>query len=284
MTHPIARPFADARIPRMSSTNPKPPAVLVFAGLDPTGGAGLQADIEAIGSMGGHALPVLTAVTAQDTSDVRSCTPIDALSIIEQARVVLEDVAVDAFKVGLVGRVDAIGAIHTILKEHEGIPVVIDPVCQSSSGTALTDDEQLDAMASMLLPLATVVTPNTLEARLLTPEADSLNASAQELMSYGCEFVLLTGSHEPSPNVVHRLYSDRRLIETFEYGRLPANYHGSGCTLSSAIAALLGHGLEPLPAVNEALEYTYQALERGFPLGKGQLIPRRLFRTRQASR
>lgn len=270
--------------PGMSSTNAKPPAVLVFAGLDPTGGAGLQADVEAIGSMGGHALPVLTAITAQDTRDVRSCTPIDALSIIEQARVVLEDVAVDAFKVGLVGGVDAIGAIHTILKEHEGTPVVIDPVCASSSGTVLADDEQLDAMVSLLLPLATVVTPNTLEARLLTPEADSLNASAQELMSYGCEFVLLTGSHEPTPNVVHRLYSDRRLIESFEFERLPAGYHGSGCTLSSAIAALLGHGLEPLPAVGEALAYTFQALERGFPLGSGQLIPRRLFRTRQASR
>lgn len=269
--------------PAMSSTNAKPPAVLVFAGLDPTGGAGLQADIEAVASLGGHALPVLTAITAQDTGDVRSCSPIDAMSIIEQARVVLEDVAVDAFKVGLVGSVDAISAIHTILKEYEGTPVVIDPVCASSAGTQLADDEQLDAMVSLLLPLATVVTPNTLEARLLTPEADSLNASAQELLSYGCEFVLLTGSHEPSPNVVHRLYSDRRLIETFEFERLPADYHGSGCTLSSAIAALLGHGLEPLPAVGEALEYTFQALERGFRLGSGQLIPRRLLRTRRAT-
>jgi hydroxymethylpyrimidine/phosphomethylpyrimidine kinase len=271
------------RCPVMSSTPAKRPTVMAFAGLDPTGGAGLQADIEAIASMGGHALPVLTAVTAQDTQDVRSCTPMDAMSIIEQARVVLEDIAVDAFKVGLVGSVEAIGAIHTILKEYEGIPVVIDPVCASAAGTALADDEQMDAMVSLLLPLATVVTPNTVEARLLTPEADTLNASAQELLSYGCRFVLLTGSHEPTANIVHRLYSERRLIESFEYERLPGEYHGSGCTLSAAIAALLGHGLEPLAAVAEALEYTFEALRNGSALGSGQFIPQRLFRTRQAS-
>lgn len=261
----------------------KHPTVLVFAGLDPTGGAGLQADIEAIGSMGGHALPVATVITAQDTNDVRSCTPVDTLSVIEQARVVLEDIAVDAFKVGLVGSAETIGAIHTILAEYRDIPVVVDPVCASGAGTALVDDEQLDAMVSLLLPQATVVTPNTVEARLLTPEADSLNASAQELLSYGCEFVLLTGTHEPSAGIVHRLYSDRQLIETFECERLPGEFHGSGCTLSAAIAALLGHGVEPLAAVGEALEYTRQSLERGFAVGAGQLIPQRLFRTRQAA-
>jgi hydroxymethylpyrimidine/phosphomethylpyrimidine kinase len=267
----------------MSNTSPKRPAVLVFAGLDPTGGAGLQADIEAIGSLGGHALPVATAITAQDTRDVRSCTPIGALSIIEQARVVLEDIPVDAFKVGLVGSVEAIGAIHTILGEYDGVPVVVDPVCASAAGTTLADDEQMDAIVSLLLPLATVVTPNTEEARLLTPEADSLNASAQELLSYGCRFVLLTGTDEPSANIVHRLYCDRRLIESFECERLPGDYHGSGCTLSAAIAALLGHGLEPPAAIGEALDYTLQTLKQGSAMGSGQLIPQRLFRMRRVS-
>lgn len=267
----------------MSKASAKRPIVVAFAGLDPTGGAGLQADIEAIGSMGGHALPVVTAITAQDTKDVKSCLPVDAVSIIEQARVVLEDVRVDAFKIGMLGGVESIGAIHTILKEYQDVPVVIDPVCASGAGTPLADDEQIDAMVTLLLPLATVITPNTLEARLLTPEADSLNASAQQLMSYGCKFVLLTGTHEPSADVVHRLYSERQLIETFECERLPGEYHGSGCTLSASIAALLGHGVEPLAAVGEALAYTLQCLERGYPIGSGQLIPQRLFRTRQAS-
>ena len=270
--------------PAMSSTSAKRPAVLVFAGLDPTGGAGLQADIEAIGSLGGHALPVATAITAQDTRDVKSCNAVSAISIIEQARVVLEDIAVDAFKVGLIASVEAIGAIHTILEEYQGVPVVIDPVCASTAGTPLVDDEQIDAMVSLLLPLATVVTPNTNEARLLTPEADSLNASAQELLTYGSEYVLLTGTHEPSPQIVHRLYSNRRLIESFECERLPASYHGSGCTLSAAIAALLGHGLEPLAAIGEALAYTFESLKRGSAMGSGQLIPQRLFQTRKVGR
>lgn len=264
----------------MKSTTPKRPAVLVFAGLDPSGGAGLQADIEAVGGMGGHALPVATAITAQDTCDVKSCTPVSAMSIIEQARVVLDDIKVDAFKVGLVGSVEAIGAIHTILKDYEGIPVVIDPVCASGAGTALTDDEQMDAIVSLLLPLATVVTPNTIEARLLTPEADSLNAAAQEILSYGCEFVLLTGTHEPSADIVHRLYADRRLVQSFHCERLSGSYHGSGCTLSSAIAALLGHGLDPLAAVGKALDYTLGTLKHATAVGAGQLIPNRLVRAR----
>lgn len=267
----------------MKSTNARRPAVLVFAGLDPTGGAGLQADIEAVGAMGGHALPVATAITAQDTRDVKSCTPVSAISIIEQARVVLADIKVDAFKVGLVASVEAVSAIHTILEDYRGTPVVVDPVCASAAGTVLADDEKIDAMVSLLLPLATVATPNTVEARLLTPEADSLDAAAQELLSYGCEFVLLTGTHDPSPDVVHRLYGDRRLLRSFHCERLAGSYHGSGCTLSSAIAALLGHGLDTVAAVAGALDYTLACLKRATPMGSGQLIPQRLFPARSAS-
>jgi hydroxymethylpyrimidine/phosphomethylpyrimidine kinase len=266
----------------MKSTIARRPTVLVFAGLDPTGGAGLQADIEAVGSMGGHALPVATAITAQDTHDVKSCTPVSVMSIIEQARVVLDDIKVDAFKVGLVGSVEAIGAIHTILKDYEDVPVVIDPICASGAGTALADDEQIDAMVSLLLPLATVVTPNTIEARLLTPEADSLNAAAQQLLSYGCKFVLLTGTHDSSPDIEHRLFADRRLVQSFHCERLAGSYHGSGCTLSSAIAALLGHGLEPVAAVGKAITYTLGTLKNATAIGAGQLIPNRFYRARQA--
>lgn len=266
----------------MEGSSPNRPAVLAFAGLDPTGGAGLQADIEAIAAMGGHALPVITAITAQDTRDVRSCTPVDTVSIIEQARAVLDDIEVAAFKVGLVGTVEAIGAIHTILQEHGGIPVVIDPVYASGGGTALVDEEQMNAMVSLLLPMATVITPNTTEARLLTPEADSLNASAQQLLSYGCDFVLLTGTHDQEPEVVHRFYGEHRLIRTFHCERLPGSYHGSGCTLASALAALLGHGLDPLAAAAEAIEYTMDTLRRATAMGGGQLIPWRVHHARGA--
>jgi hydroxymethylpyrimidine/phosphomethylpyrimidine kinase len=128
--------------------------------------------------------------------------------------------------------------------------------------------------------LATVVTPNTIEARLLTPEADSLNASAQQILSYGCQFVLLTGTHEASLDIEHRLFADRQLVQSFHCERLAGSYHGSGCTLAAAIAALLGHGLDPLAAVGEALDYTLGCLRHATALGGGQLIPNRLFRPR----
>lgn len=268
----------------MQSVTVKPPSVMVFAALDPTGGAGLQADIEAIASMGGHALPVLTAIAAQDTSDVKSCNPVSAMAVIEQARSVLDDIQVDGFKVGLTGSVEIIEVIHTLLNDHADIPVVIDPICSSGAGTELTNEEQLNAMVSLLFPLSTVVTPNAVEARLLAPESDSLSAAAQELMSYGCDHVLLTGTHDSSSNVVHRLYSDKRLIQCFEYERLPGEYHGSGCTLASAVAALLAHGCEPPSAVNEALQFTHAALKQAYSLGRGQLLPDRLHWARETAR
>jgi hydroxymethylpyrimidine/phosphomethylpyrimidine kinase len=269
----------------MQSATGKLPTVMVFAGLDPTGGAGLQADIEAIGSMGGHALPVITAITAQDTHDVKSLSAVSPITVIEQARAVLEDISVDAFKIGLTGSVQIIEAIHTIVQEFSGVPVVVDPVCASGAGTTLTDDEQLDALVSLVFPLATLVTPNTLEARLLAPEADSLNASAQQIMSYGCSYVLITGTDEGSSETVeHRLYSDMRQVQSFTCERLPGSYHGSGCTLASAIAALLAHGVEPLSATGEALNYTVETLRKPIPLGSGQQVPDRLYWARDKER
>lgn len=267
----------------MRTAQEKLPTVLVFAGLDPTGGAGLEADIESIASMGGHAMPVITTIAVQDTEDVKRCEPIDAMSVVEQARAVLEDIEVGAFKIGLTGSVAVIEAVHTILSDYPEVPVVLDPVFASGAGTPLADDEQLDAMVTLLFPLTTLLTPNSVEARALTPEADSLNASAQQLLSYGSDFVLVTGTHEPTPRVTHHLYGDRRLLKSFDYDRLPATYHGSGCTLASAAAALLAHGFDPVAAVNEALQYTLESLKHGYRLGNGQLVPDRLYWARDRS-
>lgn len=269
----------------MQSDTGNRPAVMVFAGLDPTGGAGLQADIEAIGSMGGHALPVATAITAQDTHDVKNSSALSPISIIEQARPVLDDIRVDAFKIGLTGSVQVIEAIHTILREHSGVPVVVDPVCATGAGTPLSDDEQVDALVSLIVPLATLLTPNTLEARVLAPEADSLSASAQQIMSYGCDYVLITGTHESDTELIeHSLYSDMRQLQSFSCERLPGTYHGSGCTLASAIAALLAHGVEPPAATGEALQYTLETLKNSTSMGGGQQIPDRLYWARDRER
>lgn len=261
----------------MDSPAADTPTVMVFAGLDPTGGAGLQADIEAIVSMACHPLPVITAITVQDTRDVRSVTAVDPLEVVGQARAVLDDIPVSAFKIGLLSSVGTVQAIHSILADYPDIPVVMDPVCVSGGGSRLIDEEQLNAMVSLLFPATLVVTPNILEGRLLAPEADSPAAMAQQILSYGCSYVLLTGTHENTEQVVNRLYAEMRLVESLSWERLEGSFHGSGCTLASAIAARIAHGLEPVAAVSQAQKYTYETLKNARRLGKGQYLPNRLY-------
>ncbi|MDX1433785.1 MAG: hydroxymethylpyrimidine/phosphomethylpyrimidine kinase [Gammaproteobacteria bacterium] len=267
----------------MLTVQQKVPPIMVFAGLDPTGGAGLQADIESIASLGGHALPVITTITVQDTRGVKRFSAVEGLTVIEQARAVLEDIDAAAFKIGVTGSVENIETIHSILRDFPGRPVVVDPVCASSGGQPFMDEEQLDAMVSLLIPQATVVTPNIPEARLLAPEADSVNAIAQQILSYGCQYVLITGTHEPAaePKVTNRLFSDLRLVQEYTCERLPYDYHGSGCTLASAIATLLAHGVEPQVAVGEAIHFTVESLRGARRLGAGQMLPDRLHWARE---
>ncbi|MEW5973227.1 MAG: hydroxymethylpyrimidine/phosphomethylpyrimidine kinase [Pseudomonadota bacterium] len=254
-----------------------PPVVLVFAGLDPTGGAGLSADIEAIISQGCHAAPIATALTVQDTRDVIRVGQVDALLVVEQARALLEDVPVAAIKLGMLGSAAMVEAVHTILRDYPQIPVVLDPVLRAGGGTELADEELIEAMRELLIPQATVLTPNSEEARRLAPDADNLHACALSLLEQGSEYVLITGTHEPTPEVENLLFGGHRLLETFSWPRLPESYHGSGCTLASAIAGLLAQGHEPMTAIHQAQDYTWQTLEQAYRLGRGQMIPNRLF-------
>ena len=250
---------------------------MCFSGLDSTGGAGIQADIEAIASMGCHAAPVVTALTVQDTQRVIDYTPVDANVLIAQARAVLEDMPVMAIKIGMLGDVSVIEAIHTLLTDYPNLPVVLDPVLAGGGGGELSNEPVVNAITRLLLPQTTVLTPNSPEARILAPEADTLDACGQDLLDKGCEFVLLTGTHEEAEHVENRLFGNHRLLETFTWERLPHSYHGSGCTLAAAIAGLLAHGLEPFTAIHEAQEYTWEALRNGYRVGMGQLLPNRLF-------
>ncbi len=253
------------------------PVVMTFAGSDPSGGAGLQADIETLASMGCHATPVITAVTVQDTQQLFRFQAMSASLVIEQARAVLEDIPIAAFKIGMLGSVENVEAVHTILIDYPDAPVVLDPLITAGGGGNLADDELVDAMVNLLFPLATVLTPNSEEARAFAPEADNLDACAQELLDLGSEYILITGTHESTPHVINRLYGDHRLLESYTWNRLPASYHGSGCTLATAIAALLAQGMDPKTAIHEAQEYAWEALSNGYRIGMGQHIPNRLF-------
>ena len=253
------------------------PVVLVFAGNDPTGGACLQADIETLGSLGCHAAPVVTAITIQDTVGVKHYTPVDTNLVIAQARAVLEDMPVAAIKAGMLGSADNVTALSAIMQDYPEIPLILDPVLASGRGDPLADETLEEALVSLLIPQTALLTPNTLELMRLAQDSDSIDAAAQELLSMGCAFVLVTGTHENTPEVVNRLYGNRRLLETFSWERLPHSYHGSGCTLASACAATFAHGFDPIDAVAEAQDFTWHALQAGGRLGMGQRLPDRLY-------
>jgi len=253
------------------------PVVLVFAGSDPSGGAGIQADIEALASHGCHTAPVITAITVQDTQDIQSMAPLDGLLVAEQARAALEDMPVAAIKIGLLGSVEVAEAINPILADYPDIPVVLDPVLSTGAGTGLADEEILEVMEALLMPFTTVLTPNSVEARVLAPDADNLDACAMSILEQDVEFVLITGTHENTDHVINRLYSNHRLLESFTWERLSGSFHGSGCTLASSIAGLLAQGLEPFSAIHEAQEYTWETLRHGYRIGMGQALPNRLF-------
>src|SRR5438552_8180375 len=262
-----------------------PPLVLTFAASDPSGGAGVQADILTLASMGCHPLSVITAITVQDTMGVEALQPIDADWVADQARCLLEDMPVDAFKIGALGSVENITAIAEILSDYPDVPLVLDPVLASGRGDELASDEMLHALRELLLPQTTILTPNSMEARRLAEADDndepSLSTCAQQLIETGCEFVLITGTHEPTPQVINTLYGKGGVVRTDSWQRLPGSYHGSGCTLASAIAAMLANGLELPEAVREAQDYTWHALQKAYRPGMGQWLPDRLFWARE---
>lgn len=277
-----------------------PPIVLSFAASDPTGGAGIQADLLTLAALGCHPLSVITALTVQDTSGVDDILPIDDDWIADQARALLEDIPVAAFKLGMLGSVENIVAIASIVADYPDIPLILDPVLASGRGDMLANEDMVDAMMQLLLPQTTIITPNSMEARRLAqndsddedteeesgnvnddgdegPTILSLADCARQLITAGSELVLITGTHENTAQVVNTLYGSHGAIRSDKWERLPGSYHGSGCTLASAIAANLAHGMDAIEAVRGAQEYTWRTLANGFRPGMGQHLPDRFF-------
>jgi hydroxymethylpyrimidine/phosphomethylpyrimidine kinase len=244
-----------------------PPLVLTFAASDPTGGAGLQADVLTLAALGCHPLSVVTALTVQDTHGVASLDAVDARLVERQAATLLAELNVAAFKLGVLGSADNASAIGNILARHSRVPVVLDPVLASGRGDPLASDAALAALLESIVPHATLVTPNTTEAQRLGGE--------RALLERGCRYVLVTGTHADTSDVVNTLYDARGKVREDRWPRLPGSYHGSGCTLASAVAAKLALGREMSDAVREAQEFTWQSLAAGFRPAGGQFIPRR---------
>jgi hydroxymethylpyrimidine/phosphomethylpyrimidine kinase len=269
--------------------NLMPPSVMTFAATDPSSGAGLQADILTFASIGCHPLSVVTGITVQDTVGVENMMTFDADWIDEQARTILEDMQVMAFKIGMIGSVENVAVIAEIVADYPDVPLLIDPVLSSGRGDELANDNVQEAMLDLLIPQATLITPNSIEARRLafynddSDEAEnaSLDESALRLLDIGSEYVLITGTHERTAEVTNTLYGADGLIKAYNWERLPGSYHGSGCTLTSAIAACIAHGLSMEEAILEAQEYTWKTLKAAFRPGMGQYIPDRMFWARE---
>ncbi len=258
-----------------------PPVVLVFAGHDPTSGAGLIADSEALASLGAYPATVVTAITIQDSAGLQRYQAVETDLVREQAQAILNDMPVAAIKTGMLGNADNAAVVAELIAAHTHLPLIIDPVLATGGGDPLADADLLQAYREVLIPRALLVTPNSPELVQLTAIDDDIDAAAKAMLARGCRYVLVTGGHDDGTTVVNRLYGNDGLMETITRERLPGDYHGSGCTLAAACAAALAHGLDPVHAVAEASDYTWHSLKHARRLGKGQALPDRLYWTRE---
>lgn len=261
----------------MSSFNTAVPVVMSLSANDPCGSAGIQADIETCMSLGCHCSPIITAICAKDTRELKEMVPVDSTLLIEQARAVLEDMPIAAIKVGFLGSVENVEAVHSILRDYPQIPVILDPITSVSDDELLDSAALLNAIKTLILPLATLVTPDLVEAHELAQQGDTIDACACEILESGCQNLLITGIKRSHENLDNALYNSQGLSKKFTWPRLKLFSHGSGATLSASIAAYLAHGLRMIDAVEQGQQFTWQALQASRRLGMGKRIPNRIF-------
>lgn len=262
----------------------RPRIALTIAGSDPGGGAGLQADLTTFTRLGVHGATAVTAITVQDTRDVLDFDVLPTQRIVQQIEVTLADLPVAAIKIGMLGSAENVAAVARLLAAHPHIPVVLDPVMVAGGGGELATEAVVDITRERLLPLATVITPNTPEAARLSRHDDP-RRWGETLRELGARNVLITGGHalseaearrKPLPPIVNTLYREDGHVRGFEMPRLPFSYHGSGCTLAAAITAFLARGRDLEPAIIEAQGFMIEVIAAGYAPGKGQHVPNRL--------
>ncbi|MCJ8518646.1 hydroxymethylpyrimidine/phosphomethylpyrimidine kinase [Pseudorhizobium tarimense] len=248
--------------------------ILTIAGSDPSGGAGIQADLKAFAARGTYGMAVLTALTAQNTQGVTGVHLIPADFVASQISAVFDDVRVDAVKIGMIATAEIAEAVADALAAHPDVPVVLDPVMVAKGGASLLAPEAVEALNRRLLPLATLITPNLPEAAALLGENEAsdrgaMAAQAKQLMALGPRVVLVKGGHLNSSESPDVLADNESLVWLEGCRSTTRNTHGTGCTLSSAIAAELGKGADPLTAVQSAKNFIATAIERSGELSVG---------------
>jgi len=246
---------------------------LTIAGSDPTGGAGLQADLKVFRAFGVHGLSIVSAITAQNTVAVESVLPVEKDFFGRQLQILLSDIRPDAMKVGMLYSEWAVDLIAEVIKEYSLHNLVIDPVTVSSSGKALVADGTLDAIKEKLFPLAKIITPNIYEASVLTglriEERKDMEEAAKILKDMGTEVVVITGGHLEA--IALDVYYDGEFHDV-ESEKVEGEYHGTGCVFSSAITACLAFGYDVRETSVKANEFVWKAIKSAFSIGKGMKI------------
>ena len=250
-----------------------PARILIVAGSDSGGGAGIQADIKTVTALGGYAATAVTALTAQDTRGVHGVVPVDPAFVQRQMRVVIDDIGVDCVKTGMLHDAAVIEAVAEVLDDLGDVPVVVDPVMVAKGGAPLLEPEATGALRSRLLPLASVLTPNTPEAEALSGveivDRETMEEAGRRLVAMGCGAVYLKGGHRPGPRIEDLLIAGRGTDMLSAERIETVHTHGTGCTLASAIATGLGQGLALGPACARAQSFVQAAIAAAPGIGSG---------------
>jgi len=250
------------------------PHVLVISGLDPSGGAGIQADIQAITALGCHPLPVISCLTVQDTCNVHGAEAMNPEMIRRQLATLAEDSPIHAVKTGALGSAEIVDVLVDFLAARPGIPLITDPVIKAAGGGDLADEALIERMKKRLFGLAEMLTPNGIELELLGESAEP-DIAAGRLLETGCQSVLATGGHGTGQDIINTLYMKDHRPETFSVERVGGEYHGTGCTLAASIAAGRASGLAPTPAIGQAQNFVSHAIGHALRVGRGQPVPDR---------
>ncbi|MEJ7559646.1 MAG: bifunctional hydroxymethylpyrimidine kinase/phosphomethylpyrimidine kinase [Pedobacter sp.] len=252
------------------------PSVLAIAGFDGSGGAGIQADIKTISALGCYATSVLTALPVQNTQGVRAIYPIATSAVAEQIESILDDIFPQAIKIGMVHTTELVHVIVDTLKKYPAVPIVFDPVMVASSGHRLIEEETISDIIDKLFPLSNLITPNMDEAGILAEmkveTLENMYVAGEKILKLGCKSLLLKGGHLKTSTITSIYFDGKGNVETFAYEKVPTNNtHGSGCTLSSAIASYLAQGDKLSSAILRGQDYVQQAISSGQDVltGKG---------------
>lgn len=264
----------------MALTQQDIPVILSVHAHDPSGCGGIQADIEACASLGAHCVSVISAVFIKDTSALNAVRATHSSLLIQQVRQLLEDMPVNAIKIGYLGTVANIEAIHSILMDYPQIPVILQaesvPKQQMTGGVSEALDYRfIDAIKTLLLPHALVFSADLNEVHAFAPTADGLHAASADILETGCQHLLVNGSEFTPNEFVSHFYSSRGLQRCFRFPRLRVKSFGCGSTLAASIAAYTGHGLRLNDCIERAQQYTWESMESSRRLGMGLKTPNR---------